>query len=88
MKTNKIKMNESQLRKMVSKIIKEALEETELDYDMDNFSGRWNRGPRYDIYIGDNVMYRNVSDEEADRLWDEVCKKAEMWGEKPRCVER
>jgi hypothetical protein len=33
-------MNESQLREFVSKVIKEALKETELDYDMDNFSGR------------------------------------------------
>ena len=87
MKKNAVKINESTLRKIVAESVKKVLKETELDYDMDNFSGRWSRGPRYNIYIGDTLMYSDVSDETADRVWDEVCRKAEMWGEEPRCEE-
>lgn len=87
MKKNIIKINENTLRKMVAESVKKVLKETELDYDMDNFSGRWSRGPRYNIYIGDTLMYRDVPEETADRVWDEVCRKAEMWGEEPRCEE-
>ena len=87
MKKNIVKINENTLRKMVAESVKKVLKETELDYDMDNFSGRWSRGPRYNIYIGDTLMYRDVPEETADRVWDEVCRKAEMWGEEPRCEE-
>ena len=87
MKKNIVKINENTLRKMVAESVKKVLKETELDYDMDNFSGRWSRGPRYNIYIGDILMYRDVPEETADRVWDEVCRKAEMWGEEPRCEE-
>lgn len=87
MKKNIVKINENTLRKMVAESVKEVLKETELDYDMDNFSGRWSRGPRYNIYIGDTLMYMDVPEETADRVWDEVCRKAEMWGEEPRCEE-
>ena len=87
MKKNVVKINENTLRKMVAESVKKVLKETELDYDMDNFSGRWSRGPRYNIYIGDTLMYRDVPEETADRVWDEVCRKAEMWGEEPRCEE-
>ena len=87
MKKNIVKINENTLRKMVAESVKKVLKETELDYDMDNFSGRWSRGPRYNIYIGDTPMYRDIPEETADRVWDEVCRKAEMWGEEPRCEE-
>lgn len=87
MKKNIVKINENTLRKMVAESVKKVLKGTELDYDMDNFSGRWSRGPRYNIYIGDTLMYRDVPEETADRVWDEVCRKAEMWGEEPRCEE-
>lgn len=88
-KTNKnvVKISENTLKKIVAESVKKVLKETELDYDMDNFSGRWNRGPRYNIYIGDTLMYSDVPEETADRVWDEVCRKAEMWGEEPRCEE-
>lgn len=87
MKNNVVKINENTLRQIVAESVKKVLKETELDYDMDNFSGRWSRGPRYNIYIGDTLMYRDVPEETADRVWDEVCRKAEMWGEEPRCEE-
>ena len=87
MKKNVVKINENTLRQIVAESVKKVLKETELDYDMDNFSGRWSRGPRYNIYIGDTLMYRDVPEETADRVWDEVCRKAEMWGEEPRCEE-
>lgn len=83
----RVKINEAQLKNLVAESIKKILKETELDYDVDNFSGRWNRGPRYNIYIGDTLMYSDIPEETADRVWDEVCRKAEMWGEEPRCEE-
>ena len=45
-----------------------GLNETTLDYDMDNFSGRWGRGPRYDILVDGEVYYSDVPDESVDRL--------------------
>ena len=87
MKQNKTTITEAELKNIIAESIKKVLKETELDYDMDNFSGRWSRGPRYNIYIGDTLMYRDVPEETADRVWDEVCRKAEMWGEEPRCEE-
>lgn len=53
-----------------------------LDYDIDNFSGKWSRSPRYDIYIGDCIQYHDVPEEAVDRLYDIAMKKAEIWGEK------
>lgn len=53
-----------------------------LDYDMDNFSCKWSRSSRYDIYIGDYIEYHSVSEEEVDRLYDIAMRKAEIWGEK------
>ena len=87
MKKNVVKINENTLRQIVAESVRRVLKETELDYDIDNFSGRWNRGPRYNIYIGDTVMYRDIPEETVDRVWDEVRRKAEMWGEEPRCEE-
>lgn len=52
-----------------------------LDYDMDNFSGKWSRPSRYDIYIGDCIEYHSVPEDEVDRLCDIAMRKAEMWGE-------
>ena len=45
-----------------------GVNETTLDYDMDNFSGRWGRGPRYDILVDGEVYYSDVPDESVDRL--------------------
>ncbi len=48
--------------------LEDFLDETELGYDMDNFSGRWNRGPRYDILVDGDIYYRDVPEESVDRL--------------------
>lgn len=45
-KNMKTKITESQLRGIIMESIKKVLTETELDYDMDNFSGRWSRGTK------------------------------------------
>lgn len=45
---------------------------TRLDYDIDNFSGRWSRGQRYDIELNGSVYYRNVSEAEVHRLAREL----------------
>lgn len=49
-----------------------GLNETTLDYDMDNFSGRWSRGPRYDILVDGEVYYSDVPDESVDRLYADL----------------
>ena len=41
---------------------------TRLDYDIDNFSGRWTRGTRYDILIDGEVYYHDVPEESVDEL--------------------
>lgn len=43
-----------------------------LDYDMDNFSGRWSRGTRYDIELNGSVYYSDVPEESVWRLEREL----------------
>ena len=50
----------------------DGMHETTLDYDMDNFSGRWSRGPRYDILVDGEVYYSDVPDESVDRLYADL----------------
>ena len=56
----------------ISRIVKNVINETTLDYDIDNFSGRWNRGPRYDILVDGEVYYSDVPDESVDRLCSDL----------------
>ena len=72
-----IKLNENQLHEIIKESVKRVLNETELDYDIDNFSGRWGRGPRYNILVDDYVYYRDVPDESVDKL----CAQLERQGE-------
>lgn len=44
----------------------------ELYYDIDNFSGRYSRGIRYDIISDGNVIYHDVPEESVDRLCEEM----------------
>lgn len=46
-----------------------------LHYDIDNFSGRYLRGIRYDIYVNGYKEYSDASEEEVDRLCDELDRK-------------
>ena len=59
---------ENKLKKIVAESVRKALKETTLDYDMDNFSGRWSRGTRYDILVDDEPYYSDVPEESVDRL--------------------
>lgn len=55
---------------------------TRLDYDMDNFSGRWSRGTRYDIELNGSVCYRDVPEESVWRLASELREEWEhIYGE-------
>lgn len=56
------------LKESVKRVIKE-MNETTLDYDMDNFSGKWSRGTRYDIIADGDVYYHDVSENEVDELY-------------------
>ena len=68
MKKNAIKLNEAQLRKIVAESVKKVLKETELDYDVDNFSGRFSRGNRYNILVDGDIYYRDVPEESVQKL--------------------
>lgn len=53
-----------------------------LDYDMDNFSGRWSRGTRYDIELNGSVYYSDVPEESVWRLERELKEEYEpIYGE-------
>ena len=53
-----------------------------LDYDMDNFSGRWSRGTRYDIELNGSVYYSDVPEDVVDKLACELAEKYEpIYGE-------
>ena len=69
------RLAENRLRGIVHKAVRGVLKETRLDYDEDNFSGRYSRGPRYDIYSDGYCIYHDVSEYEVDILADEVEKK-------------
>ena len=75
-------ITESVLREIIAESIRKVLRETELDYDEDNFSGRYNYPEHYNIYIGDDIEYHNVPEDEVDELYRRAERKAEMWGEK------
>lgn len=68
----KVRLTENQFRNLLKRIAKRAINETTLDYDEDNFSGNYSRGTRYDIYVDGTCMYEDVSEEEVDRLADDV----------------
>lgn len=66
--TEVIRLTESQFNDFIAETVRRIIKETTLDYDMDNFSGRWSRGPRYDILVDGEVYYSDVPDESVDRL--------------------
>lgn len=72
---NVIKLNETELKKIVSESVKRVLKETELDYDMDNFSGRWNRGTRYDILVNDYPEYSDIPEEAVDNCYNQLLRR-------------
>jgi hypothetical protein len=53
-----------------------------LDYDMDNFSGRWSRGTRYDIKLNGETYYADVPEDVVDKLACELEEEYEpIYGE-------
>ena len=53
-----------------------------LDYDMDNFSGRWSRGTRYDIELNGNPYYTDIPEDVVDKLARELREEYEpIYGE-------
>ena len=48
-----IKLRESELKRMISESVKRVMNETPLNYDEDNFSGRWTKNPSMDDYVDD-----------------------------------
>lgn len=65
-------LTEARLRGLVHRAVKGVLRETRLDYDEDNFSGNYSRGPRYDVCFDGYCIYHDVPEEAVDHLADEV----------------
>ena len=47
------RLNESELKRVIAESVKRILNETLLNYDEDNFSGRWAKNPPMDDYVDD-----------------------------------
>lgn len=59
----------------INRIVKNVINETTLDYDMDNFSGRWNRGQRCQILVDGYPYYQDVPEESVDRLIEDLMER-------------
>lgn len=70
-----VKLNETTLKKIVFESVKKVLKETELSYDMDNFSGKWSRGDRYNILVDGEVYYKDVPEVSVDKLVNQLEKR-------------
>ena len=72
-----IRLNKSGLRNLIRESVKKALMETELTYDVDNFSGRWNKTePNMDNFVDpegylDDPNHNPHHDEEWDEYVDD-----------------
>lgn len=51
-----------------------------LDYDNDNFSGRYGRGTRYDILADGDVIYHDIPEESVDHLCKEMERRPYLYG--------
>ena len=74
-KESAIRLSSSDFNRFITESVKRVIKEmneTTLDYDIDNFSGRWSRGPRYDILVDGEVYYSDVPDESVDRLYADL----------------
>jgi len=68
-----IRLNKSGLRNLIRESVKRALMETELTYDVDNFSGRWNKTePNMDDFIDpEGYLDDPNNNPHHDEEWDE-----------------
>jgi hypothetical protein len=58
-----VRLNEGQLNRIIKESVKNVLRETRLDYDEDNFSGRYNRyTDNDDEWYGEEVYALNIDD--------------------------
>lgn len=64
-----IRLRESELRRMISECVKRVLNETPLDYDVDNFSGRWTKNVSMDDYVDDEGYLDDPNN--APNSWDD-----------------
>ena len=68
-----IRLNQSGLRNLIRESVKRVLMETELTYDVDNFSGRWNKTePNMDDFIDpEGYLDDPNNNPHHDEEWDE-----------------
>ena len=65
MKKKVIRLTESDLHKIITESVHGILSETELNYDIDNFSGRWNKSePDYNEYVDQEGYLDNPMDKD------------------------
>ena len=71
----------------INRIVKNVIKETTLDYDMDNFSGRWNRGQRCQILVDGYPYYQDVPEESVDRLIEDLMERLGYSGDEIEVVD-
>lgn len=69
----KYRLTESNLRGIIREAVKNALKETRLDYDVDNFSGRHYKDINYDDHIGDEGYLDNPNEKDKieNDMWED-----------------
>ena len=71
----------------INRRVKNVIKETTLDYDMDNFSGRWNRGQRCQILVDGYPYYQDVPEESVDRLIEDLMERLGYSGDEIEVVD-
>lgn len=64
-----IRLTESELKRMITESVRRVLNETRLDYDVDNFSGKWTKNPSMDDYVDDEGYLDDPN--HAPNSWDD-----------------
>lgn len=75
------------LDESINRVVKNVIKETTLDYDMDNFSGRWNRGQRCQILVDGYPYYQDVPEESVDRLIEDLMDRLGYSGDEIEVVD-
>lgn len=71
----------------INRIVKNVIKETTLDYDMDNFSGRWNRGQRCQILVDGYPYYEDVPEESVGNLIEDLIERLGYSGDEIEVVD-
>ena len=76
-----MRLTEAELKQVVKEAAMKILSETPLNYDIDNFSGKWTKGePNWDEYVDDEGYLDNPYAKEKIEydLWDDAFENGDM----------